>query len=101
MSKKKTIPAVTIGALWSVTKGKCEHCGRIVVAPTITEKRFNLHHKKFRVRCDAKKEDVNDIMNLAVLCEVCHGDVHAYRGDWTKRYRTHRHQKIGMTEEGD
>ena len=63
----------------------CDHCGsRTGVA---------LHHKKFRSRGGS-----NDPINLVPLCLKCHADVHAYRGAWAKKYRTHRHQQEGKTE---
>lgn len=68
------------------TGGACAHCGsRNTVA---------VHHLKFLSRQGSNKP-----INLVALCAKHHADVHAYRGEWTKKYRTHRHQKEGETEQ--
>ena len=64
----------------------CARCGsRRLVA---------MHHKLFLSRGGS-----DNPINLVALCQVCHKKVHEYKGEWTKRLRTHRHQKEGETEE--
>jgi hypothetical protein len=67
----------------------CAHCGKHTLEPE--------HHMKLKSRGGS-----DDPQNLVQLCgrfeDDCHGKVHRYEGDWTKRFRTHSWQEESMTE---
>jgi len=97
---KNPIPESTVNEIWKRAKNVCEavwdnnqRCRKGFYAESLAEKRFAIHHKKFRSR-----QGTNDKINLVLLCPDCHYKVHHYKGDWTARYRTKANKPEGTNE---
>jgi 5-methylcytosine-specific restriction endonuclease McrA len=58
----------TIEKVYSRAKGRCEHC--------YSKKRLEVHHIVTRGR-GAHWEHLHDMINLALLCQKCHMEVHS------------------------
>lgn len=82
MGRRKTGPdAKTVGVLFERSGGNCERCGGFGE---------QIHHRRARGAGGTRREDTNELPNLAHLCAECHAYIEsnrtwAYENGWLVR----------------
>ena len=88
------VPQKTLKQLYKRAGDKCEHC-KGIDPNGYNSWRLKLypHHIKYRSRGGS-----DELINLALLCTICHADTHLHKGEWSRKYRSHAWQPEGDTE---